>query len=124
LSYRSQKGTRKLKRLIFAAAILASASTTAIADEVWVQHNDFTCHIPQYSLADTFKMFSDTATIVGLPQPQIDYTSGAAVGATILHYFNPKTRQSGAIMFWDSRAQCEAGVARGKAWIGAGKPAL
>jgi hypothetical protein len=95
-----------------------------MADDVWVQHNDFTCHIPQYSLADTFKMFSQYSASVGLPQPQVDYTSGAAVGATIIHYIDPNTRQPRATLFWDSRAQCEAGVARGKAWIGAGKPPL
>ena len=113
-----------MKKLVFAAAMLASASTAAMADDIWVQHSDLTCHIPQYSLADTFKMFSLSSSALGLPQPQVDYTSGAAVGATLIHYFSPNTRQPQDIVFWDSRAGCEAGRARGQAWIAAGKPAL
>jgi hypothetical protein len=110
-----------MKKLVFAAAMLASASTAAMADDIWVQHSDLTCHIPQYSLADTFKMFSQSSSALGLPQPQVDYTSGAAVGATLIHYFSPNTRQPRDIVFWDSRADCEAGRARG---LAAGKPAL
>jgi hypothetical protein len=113
-----------MKKLVFAAAMLASASTAAMADDPWVQQSDLTCHIPQYSLADTFKMFSLSSSALGLPQPQVDYTSGAAVGATVFHYFSPTTRQPRDIVFCDSRADCEAGRARGQAWIATGKPAL
>jgi hypothetical protein len=113
-----------MKKLILAATMLASASAVAMADDVWVQHSDLTCHIPQYSLADIFKIFSKYSASVGLPQPQVVYTSGAAVGATIIHYIDPNTRQPGNIIFWDSRAQCEAGRSRGEAWRAAGKPPL
>jgi hypothetical protein len=111
-----------MRKLIFAAAMLASASTAAMADDIWVQHSDLTCHLPQYSLADTFKMFSLSSSSLGLPQPQVDYTSGAAVGATIIRYFSPNTRQLVDAVFWDSRADCEAGRARAQASIAAGKP--
>jgi hypothetical protein len=113
-----------MKKLVFAAAILALASTAAMADDIWVQHSDLSCHIPQYSLADTFKIFSQYSAQVGLPPPQVDYTSGVAIGATIIHYIDPNTRQQRATVFWDSRAQCEAGRARAEAWIAAGKPPL
>ena len=118
------EGNNQMKKLVFATAMLALASTEAIAGDVWVQHSDLTCNIPQYSLADTFKMFSLSSSSLGLPQPQVDYTSGAAVGATIIHYFSPNTRQLTDAVFWDSRADCEAGRARAQAWIAAGKPPL
>ena len=113
-----------MRKLVLAAALLASASTAAMADDPWVMNSNHTCRIPQYSLADTFRMFSQYSASVGFPQPQVDYNSGAAAGATFIRYTDPNTGHPGMIAFFANRALCEAGRARIDAWIAAGKPAL
>jgi hypothetical protein len=86
--------------------------------------HDHSCQIPQYSLVDFFRMISQYSAAVGLPQPQVDYTSGAKNGATIIHYTDPNTRNPGMIVYFASRALCEAFRERAEAWIAAGKPVL
>ena len=111
-----------MKKLVLAAAILASVSTAAMANDPWIMMHDHSCQIPQYSLADFFRMISQYSVAVGLPQPQVDYTSGAKNGATIIHYTDPNTRNPGMIVYFASRALCEAFRERAEAWIAAGKP--
>jgi hypothetical protein len=116
-----------MKKLVFAAAMLASASTAAMADDSWILHSEggnLTCQIPPYSLADMFRMISDYSASVGFPQPQVDYTSAAKNGGTILHFTDPNTRNPGSIVFFASRALCDRMRTAGEAWIAAGKPAL
>jgi hypothetical protein len=112
-----------MKKLFLAAVMLVSASTAAMADDPWIMAGR-TCQIPQYSLADFFRMISEYSTAVGLPQPQVDYTSGAKNGATIIHYTDPNTRNPGMIVYFGSRASCEAFRERAEAWTAAGRPAL
>jgi hypothetical protein len=101
-----------MKNLVFAAAMLASASTAAMADDMWVMQTDHTCQIPQSSFADTFRILSQSSALRGLPQPQVDYSSGAELGMTIVNYTSPKTGSPGEILFFASRALCEAARTR------------
>ena len=89
-----------MKKLILAAVMLASASTAAMADDPWMMRSDHTCQIPQYSLVDFFRMISEYSSWHGLPQPQVDYTSGAKNGATIIHYTDPNTGNPGMIVIF------------------------
>jgi hypothetical protein len=120
-----------VKKLVFAAAMLAAAATAAtaaMADDSWILHSEhggsLTCQIPQYSLADMFRMVAEYSATVGLPQPQVDYTSAAKNGGTILHFTDPNTRNPGMIVFFASRALCDHMRTAGETWIAAGKPAL
>lgn len=101
-----------MKKVVFAAAMLVLASTAAMADDMWVMQNDYTCHIPQSSLGGIFRLFSQAAAVRGYPQPQIDYTSGTAIGLITMYYTSPSTGKPSEMLFFDSRALCEAARAR------------
>jgi hypothetical protein len=113
-----------MKRLILAAAMLASVSTAAMAYDPWMMNHNLTCQIPQYSLADLFRMISEYSATVGLPPPQVDYTTGAKNGITMINYTDPDTRGPGMILYFDSHALCERFRAAAGAWNALGRPAL
>lgn len=107
-----------MKALIFAASLaMVTGMSTARADELFViahgaTAKDFVCQLNAYSFADTFKMMSVNAEAHRLPPPQIDYTTGAASGFTILNYVDPNLGKPQIMMFYTDRVQCDAGAAR------------
>jgi hypothetical protein len=56
------------------------------------------------------------AQYYGLAPPQVDYTTLAAQGGTVVHYINPRTREPQVTIFFDSRQQCEKARENIKAW--------
>ena len=108
-----------MKALILAAALAPTVigMSAARADELFVivhgkTAKDFVCQLNAYSFADTFKMMSENAGANRLPAPQIDYTSGAANGVTILNYVDPNLGKPQMMLFYTNRVQCDAGAAR------------
>jgi hypothetical protein len=93
-------------KTLFLAVFVSCLPVSALADP-WVMRADHTCQSQPASIGEMFNTFSRAAEYRGLPQPQVDYTTGASLGMTILRYTDVTTGNAAEILFFSVLEVCE-----------------
>ena len=103
-------------KTVFLSAVLASTlvgMSQARADELYVMTrtapgSEWVCGLSPNSFPDMFRLFSEYNASINYPQPQIDYTTGAPIHATIIHNFDYQSGKPMVMVFFTEQDYCKA----------------
>jgi hypothetical protein len=104
-----------MKLTLWAAAAALFGLSQARADDVYAlshtKPDTYVCVPSPTSFADAVKNISVYQQANNFPQPQIDYTTGASLGMTVVHFINAATGTPMYIMFFTDHTECVAAAA-------------